>query len=310
MTLRSQQRAVASLLALLVSAPLAHSQTPSQVSTTGPSFPCPVPRDPLAQLICNSPALSKLDLGFVQTYQALRQQLAESPLQPALRQESLNFGLAVRSSCGIAMAQAANARVPLPPPAPPGAEACVLQEYERQRALWRDRLSRPAAEEAARPIEQQIMIQAALQRLSFLSSADTADGIFGTATRAAIVAWQLSAGRPATGLMGDSDAQTLLQGGSTATAAIPVRPSAPPAEDPVATAPQRDTAQAELKKRFGPHADAISAGNVLLGMTEDEVYAAKGVPRRKDVFPPHHGLWVYDTCRVAYTDGRGSHVGR
>jgi hypothetical protein len=39
----------------------------------GPSFPCPSPHDALGQLICGSPELSRLDLSYVQAYQALRQ---------------------------------------------------------------------------------------------------------------------------------------------------------------------------------------------------------------------------------------------
>src|SRR5271166_5718155 len=117
---------VCSVVAAELLGPIAHAQNQFQPQVTGPSFPCPAPRDPLAQLICDTPALARIDLAFVQTYQALRQQLSEPVPQQALRQESVDFGLAVRSTCGIALAQSANSKAPLPPPAPPGAGSCVM----------------------------------------------------------------------------------------------------------------------------------------------------------------------------------------
>jgi hypothetical protein len=120
------------LLAVHPSPTVADVASGNQV--TGPSFPCPAQRDPLAQLICETPALWRADLAYVQTYQALRQQL-EPGGQQVLRQESLDFGLSVRSSCGIALAQSANAKGPTPPLAPSGAAACVSQAYERQKVV-------------------------------------------------------------------------------------------------------------------------------------------------------------------------------
>src|SRR5258708_1469645 len=167
---------VVSLIASLPACPPAGAQNQFQRQLTGPSFTCPVPRDPLAQLICETPALSRFDLLFVQTYQALRQQVAEQGLQQSVRQESLDFGRAVRVNCGIALAQSANSKQPMPPSAPPGAGDCVLQAYEQQRAIWRSRLIGVAAEEAARPLNQQIMLQTALQHIRYLSTTDTFDG--------------------------------------------------------------------------------------------------------------------------------------
>src|SRR4051812_14094697 len=84
------------LVAACLLTPPAAAQLSSQSQTTGPSFPCPAPRDPLAQLICDTPALSRLDLAFVQTYQALRQQAADPIAQQAVRQEAVDLGVSVR----------------------------------------------------------------------------------------------------------------------------------------------------------------------------------------------------------------------
>lgn len=303
-----QRCAVASILVWVLLAANAHSQSQSQIQISGPSFPCPAPRDPLAQLICNSPNLWRIDLAFVQTYQALRQQLADPASQQALRQESLSFGLSVRTACGIGMAQSATSKI-VPPPAPPGADSCIIQEYERQRGFWRNRLSGSAAEEAARPIEQQIILQVALQQIDLLPNTDSPDGIFGSATRTAIVTWQLAAGRTPTGLLGDADARALLQAGSTALVTGRDHDHAPVSEASAGTTAQKEARLSELKKKFGSHADAIVAGDVTIGMTAEEVLEARGRPQRQDSFPPNYRLWVYDSCRIAYTDGKVTHVG-
>jgi hypothetical protein len=297
--------AVAGFLVCL--GPSAHAQSSPQLQITGPSFPCPAPRDPLAQLICDTPTLSRLDLAFVQTYQALRQQLAEPALQSALRQESVDFGSAVRSACGIALAQSANSKAAIPPPAPPEAGKCVIQAYERQRAAWQSILTGSAAEEAARPIEQQVALQSALQRLQFLSPTDAVDGVFGGATRAAIIAWQTSVGREATGLLGNTDAQVLMQ--ATATAASADEQQKALREEQNRTAEQREARLRELRIKFGERAEIIIAGNVLMGMTKEEVLEAKGKPNRMDSIPPNYELWAYFPDRIAFTDGRVTHSG-
>jgi hypothetical protein len=293
-----------SLLAVPVTA-----QPSPQAQITGPSFPCPAPRDPLAQLICATPALSRFDLLFVQTYQALRQQAADPAAQQAVRQEAVDLGLAVRSSCGIAVAQSANSKAPPPPTAPPGASGCVFQAYERQRAIWQSRLSGAAAEEATRSMDQQIKLQSALQQLGFLALADPVDGVFGTATRAAITAWQTSTGRQVTGLLGNSDAQALVQPSPETATPKSDQPIVALMERPSDVDTVRQARLDELKTRFGQHAEAIIAGDVQMGMTTAEVLEAKGAPLREESFPPNYALWVYDSVRIAFTDGKVTHVG-
>ena len=187
----------------------ARAQQPAATFTTdhlGPSFACPVPRDPLGQLICSSAALSQLDLRFVQTFQALRQQLNPAQ-QQSLRVEAVAFSKTVRDDCGIAAPAGPNA----PPPPAPGPEAseCVEHDYARQRDAWRTRLSGVAAEEADRDIEQQVMLQRDLLQLGLLPQSEPADGVYGNRTRLAILAFQQTMGLPQTGLLGNADAVAL-----------------------------------------------------------------------------------------------------
>jgi peptidoglycan hydrolase-like protein with peptidoglycan-binding domain len=90
-----------------------------------------------------------------------------------------------------------------------GSPDCVAAQYDRQRSTWLSRLSGSADEEAVRPIEQQIALQAQLQKLGFLPPTQAIDGVYGQTTRAAIVAWQRANGRPGTGLIGVADATAL-----------------------------------------------------------------------------------------------------
>ncbi len=193
--------------------PASASQTVPQVA--GPSFPCPAPRDPLAQLICSAPDLARLELTFVQSYQALRQQAGPAG-QQAVRQEAVAFGLATRAACGIGPSLPVGATSPQPAPE---AVPCVAQTYRRQKAAWDARLTGAAAEEAARMPEQQAALQLQLHRLRYIPDTDAIDGVFGSDTRAAIAAWQQASGREASGLLGNADAQALMRSTDDAAAA-------------------------------------------------------------------------------------------
>lgn len=169
----------------------------------GPSFPCPSPRDPLAQLVCSSPELSDADLRYVQAYQALRAQLGPSG-QKTLRQDADAFVRTVRAQCGIGAPDTGMI-------ASPAAVPCVLQHYLSQRNLLASRLTGPAAEEAARPLPTHVALQANLMALGFLKPDAVIDGVYGPATRTAILEWQQSRGRPLTGFLSNSDSVLLEQ---------------------------------------------------------------------------------------------------
>ena len=193
---------------------------------TGPSFPCPQPSDPLAQLVCSTPQLALLDMQFVQSYEALYQQVGAAG-EPALRHEDFLFDLNVRKQCGISVSQGALGTTTPPPPAPTGSANCVVPLYQKQIEVWKSRLTGAALEEANRPIQQQVVLQKKLQSLGFLAAKSPIDGVYGTGTREAIIAWQNSIGRQPTGLLGNNDATALLstgeQGAQTAT--VPVTPA-------------------------------------------------------------------------------------
>jgi clan AA aspartic protease (TIGR02281 family) len=169
----------------------------------GPSFPCPSPRDPLAQLICSSPSLAEADLRYVQAYQVLRA-LADDTGQKALRQESVAFTVRVRAQCDIAAPDTGIA-------ASPDAIPCVLAVYVAQRNLLASRLQGPAAEEVARGIQGHVALQFDLKALGFLPPEAAIDGVYGPATRSAISQWQQTQGLPASGLLGNDDAAKLAQ---------------------------------------------------------------------------------------------------
>jgi peptidoglycan hydrolase-like protein with peptidoglycan-binding domain len=229
--------------------PLA-SPVPAINPLTGPSFPCPQPEDPLAQLICITPQLAMLDMQFVQTYEALYQQAGPSG-EPTVRQLSVQFDVAVRNQCGIALSQTSDPSPTPPPAAPAGSAACVAPAYQQQISLWKSMLHGPALEEANRSIDQQVALQTRLQTLGFLPALGQLDGVFGPATRVAITNWQSSQGRTPTGLLSDADAQALLGNGAASTPETPntesqpVMGTLPVAMQPAVTAPAAQSATQE-----------------------------------------------------------------
>jgi uncharacterized protein YecT (DUF1311 family) len=68
----------------------------------GPSFECAEAEaaKPLEMMICNSAELSEADLRFVQTYQALREEVGEAG-RSELRQEAIDFQKSVLEQCSV-----------------------------------------------------------------------------------------------------------------------------------------------------------------------------------------------------------------
>jgi uncharacterized protein len=176
-------------------------QTPTGSFPTGwigPSFDCTKAVRPLAVMICASPELSRDDLRFVQAYQALRQQVGDAG-QRQLRQEAADFDSSVRSLCGVPEAGM-----------PAGSPDCVGAQYNRQLSYWVGRLTGAASEEANRGIDRHVALQRDLCGLGYCAPADIA-GVYGPGTRTAIIAWQKSRGKTATGLIDDADAAAIEQ---------------------------------------------------------------------------------------------------
>lgn len=164
----------------------------------GPNFDCTAVHSPGAQVICSSPDLSRIDLIFVQAYYALRQQVGDGGWQ-ALKVEAVEFENRALQQCGIPLSG-------LLPSIGPGMVPCLSTEYQRQRATWLSRLSGSASEEAQRPIEQHIALQRDLQIMDYLPATEKIDGVYGAATRTAILAWQQSQGIVPSGFISDADA--------------------------------------------------------------------------------------------------------
>jgi uncharacterized protein len=167
----------------------------------GPGFDCTKAVRPLALMICADADLARVDLRFNQAYWALFQQL--DPLaRQGLRQEDVTFIDAVQDRCGVPRSGGLTTETWQ-------ARDCVRGAYEGQRGRWLSRLSGPAYEEAARPVEQHLALQQDLEAVGFPPGPAPIRGVYGVETRTAIIAWQTGRGRAATGFLGDSDARAL-----------------------------------------------------------------------------------------------------
>ncbi len=267
--------------------PPASATVASSPTRIGPSFDCNKADRPLALIICASPALSKVDLRFVQAYQALRQQVGKDG-QRQLRQEAIDFQNAVLRAC----------RIPETGPVL-GSPECVAAEYERQRSIWLSRLNGPASEEASRPIEQHIALQARLQKLGSLPAAVTIDGVYGDATRSAILAWQGVNRRPQTGFLDDADATALAGTPETEATSATQSPSrgqgVPGTLDPEVAGTQMMNAQ------YGARNDSVKEWRYIVGTDQSRVeFRIKDFVANKVKTPYGERLYV-----VARGDAQG-----
>jgi peptidoglycan hydrolase-like protein with peptidoglycan-binding domain len=219
----------------------------------GPSFPCtPAPIDALSRLTCSNDTLARSEIRMVQTYYTLRQLVGPDGQKP-IKSEFLSFVVNTRRVCGLPPVEPTRDQSQFPLPA--NAANCVTASYDGQRTAWASRLSGPAAEEAARAPEQNIAVQGRLQSLDFLPKDATIDGVFGTGTRTALLAWQRAKNRPETGFFGNQDASILLA----------AAPSEPP--DPLAKWRVKPLAQAEY------HGNPVSLAynNMSVSLNNDTV---------------------------------------
>jgi hypothetical protein len=156
----------------------------------------------LPTFVCSDAALSRADVEMMQPYYVLRQLVGKDGWQD-LRYEAIGFQDQTAYDCKIDDTGV----LPLDLA---GLKACLLPAYREQRRVWLQKLEGAGREEAERPIEQHITLQARLQTLGYLPATAMIDGVYGTATRTAITAWQTAAQLPATGLLGTSDALRLM----------------------------------------------------------------------------------------------------
>jgi hypothetical protein len=56
-------------------------------------------------------------------------------------------------------------------------------------------------------------------------------------------------------------------------------------------------------------ASVVQSGQIRIGMTRDQVSAARGAPARKEAVPPDYELWHYAAGDIAFTNGRVSYIG-
>jgi len=176
---------------------------PSLATRTGPSFDCAKADSPLMHRICGDADLSMADLLLVQPYYVLRHEVGPTGWKP-LMVEAINFQRGAQQACGIDAAGNLPADLVT-------LKSCLLGAYATQPKVWMARLSGAGLQEAERPIDQHIALQSKLQTLGFLPPTEKPDGIYGTATRTAIMNWQPSVGLPPTGLLGGGDVARLMQ---------------------------------------------------------------------------------------------------
>ena len=193
----------------------------------GPSFECDaanVAKQPVAQIICYSDELARLDLSYVIAYQALRHTLNDQGRRE-LTAEANALILSVTEQCNIPKFGALG-RTPTSQEI-----ACIKGRYELKQRTFLGRLSGDALEEAKLQPEEILTIQRTLQTKGFLPATATIDGVFGPMTRTAISTWQQSAGLPDTGF-GSRSALTQLSG-----ALRQLQPQAPVRQEQVQTPP-------------------------------------------------------------------------
>ncbi|WP_181005221.1 DnaJ domain-containing protein [Parasaccharibacter apium] len=171
--------------------------------------------EPGQVLLCSDSDSARSELVLDQAYYALRHQSAAYSL-PQLKAELIH-DLAPLQACF----------------SPAGVQGeSQAQCYQRVVAQvadrYRSRLTGRAHEEATRPIDAHIALQRKLQVLGFLPAAVVPDGVYGEATRRAILRWQEQAGQPSRdGFLGDDDARVLMPDLAVAPAPSEASPSPP-----------------------------------------------------------------------------------
>jgi peptidoglycan hydrolase-like protein with peptidoglycan-binding domain len=209
-----------------------------------------VQKQPLAQLICASPAVSRAELSYVIAYSALRQTSTDTE-RATMHAEADAFTRRMTEECGIQPTGYLGGRAPTQIET-----SCLLDHFSVERGRLLMRLNGEAMEEARLAPEQTMTIQMLLKNKGFLTANEAIDGVFGPTTRSAIGDWQRSVGQRATGF-GSAAMLDQLQGSlqtpapaqATLPAAAPTMtpaPAAPPALVQTTTAQRADFSAADI----------------------------------------------------------------
>jgi RNA polymerase subunit RPABC4/transcription elongation factor Spt4 len=198
-------------------------------SRVGPSFECRAKlNQSLAQIICASDELARVELSYVIKYQALQQSLDDQG-RATLRNGANAFVLDVAQQCNIPNAGTLGR-------APTQQEiGCIKGQYESEQQKVLRRTSGDALEEAKLEPEEALAIQEALQSRNFLPKSAAIDGFFGPITRTAVASWQRSVGQRDTGYgskamlpqlaVSDGQSRILSSAGSSDGRKEPVKPT-------------------------------------------------------------------------------------
>ena len=155
-------------------------------------------------MICDNADASREELSFEQPYYALRF-LSGTAGWKQLKVQAIAMDAQLRQICNIP--QPGN----IDQPFPTNADACYIQETEKNRHTFLAELNGDAAQEASRDVEKNIALQQKLMKLGFLPTGTAADGIFGEGTRSAIITWQRVGHRPLSdGFISNIDAAALM----------------------------------------------------------------------------------------------------
>lgn len=176
--------------------------------------------DTIAVMLCQNSDAAKHELMFDQTYYALRQVVGKSGWK-SLKREAIadqEFADCLNNVGQVNVSQ---------PTADP---ACYIEKIDSITAKYQKRLHGGALEEAQRPIDEHIFLQQRLVDLHYLPAGTVADGVYGEATRKAIIAWEQDHNiSPADGFLSNAAAALLITG-------VPATDNAstfPPAPSPI-----------------------------------------------------------------------------
>jgi len=210
----------------------AASAIPAASPAVGRSYNCMAPavqKQPLAQLICAGPAVSKAELSYVIAYSALRQTSSDSE-RTTMHAEADAFTRRMTDECGIQPTGYLGGRVPTATET-----SCLLDQFSAERGRLFMRLYGEAREEAQLTPEQTMTIQMLLKNKGFLAANEAVDGVFGPTTRSAIGDWQRSVGQRATGFGSaamldqlQSSYETPVSPQATLPMPVPTTPATPP----------------------------------------------------------------------------------